>query len=99
MAAHSVTAPAGQDPKLPMVSSNEALPADACAAADPASALVIASAASSALAALGFSSSAGPVPWPLYLIGTRDSFKFDLHAGRKEVGLPLLPYCGVPPMA
>ncbi|CAL8470831.1 g10373 [Coccomyxa elongata] len=81
----SVTAPAGQDLKLPVVGTIEASLAGALAAADPASALVIASASSSALAALGFSSSAGPVPWPLYLIGTRDSFKFDMHAERKEV--------------
>lgn len=78
---------------MPGVGSIEALPADACAAADCASALVIASACSSALAALGFSSSAGPVPWPLYLIGTRDSFKFDMHAERKQVELPLLLCC------
>ncbi|BDA45580.1 probable RNA demethylase ALKBH5 at C-terminar half [Coccomyxa sp. Obi] len=81
----SVTTPAGQEHKLPMAGIIEPVPAGACAAADPASALVLASAASSALAALGFSSSAGPVPWPLYLIGTRDSFKFDMHAQRKEV--------------
>ncbi len=90
MAAHSVNAPAGQDPKLPLLGTMESSLAGALASADPASALVIASASSSALAALGFSSSAGPVPWPLYLIGTRDSFKFDMHAERNEVGLSFL---------
>lgn len=62
------------------------------ASVDAASALVLASAATSALAALGVSTSAGSLPWPLYLIGTRDSFTYALHAEQTEVrGFEYLP--------
>ena len=52
---------------------------------DPAAALVLASAAATAACDMGLASGAGPVPWPAYLIGTRDSFAHHLHAQPTEV--------------
>jgi hypothetical protein len=49
-------------------------------AGDPAAALVLASAAFTAACDMGLASGAGPVPWPQYLISTRDSFTHHLHA-------------------
>ena len=47
---------------------------------DPAISLVLASAAHTAACDLGLAASVGPLPWPLYLIATRDSFTHHLHA-------------------
>lgn len=65
----------------------EATVAAACAAADgPSAALVVASAALTALGA-GLPAAHCPVPWPLYLIGTRDSFRHHLHVQQSQVWL------------
>ncbi len=79
--------PTAHVPGPPKAASIQPRAAGMCALGEAASALVLASAASSALTALGVLSSAGPVPWPLYLIGTRDSFKYHLHAESKQVCL------------
>ena len=46
----------------------------------PAMALAALAAAHGGAASLGLAASAGKMPWPLYLIGTRDSFTHHLHA-------------------
>ena len=51
---------------------------------DPAVSLVLASAAHTAAADLGLISGIGPLPWPLYLIATRDSFTHHLHVRRTQ---------------
>ena len=43
-------------------------------------ALAALAAAHAGAASLGLAASAGRMPWPLYLIGTRDSFTHHLHA-------------------
>ena len=55
------------------------------AAGDPAAALVLASAAATAASDMGLASGAGPVPWPAYLVGTRDSFTHHLYAQSRQV--------------
>ena len=47
---------------------------------DPAVSLVLASAARTAASDLGLAAGVGPLPWPLYMIATRDSFSHHLHA-------------------
>lgn len=85
MAGPYAAAVPGEGPHFPAAQTVHASAAGMSVPGDAASALVLASAASSALAALGISSSAGPVPWPLYLIGTRDSFTYHLHAESNQV--------------
>ena len=46
----------------------------------PAMALAALAAAHAGAASLGLAAGAGRMPWPLYLIGTRDSFTHHLHA-------------------
>ena len=54
--------------------------ADSQEPGDPAVSLVLASAAHTAASDLGLSAGVGPLPWPLYLIATRDSFTHHLQA-------------------
>lgn len=54
--------------------------ANSQAPGDPAVSLVLASAAHTAASDLSLSTGIGPLPWPLYLIATRDSFTHHLHA-------------------
>ena len=51
----------------------------------PAMALAALAAAHAGVASLGLAAGAGRMPWPLYLIGTRDSFTHHLHAERSQV--------------
>lgn len=52
---------------------------------DPAAALVLASAAFTAACDMGLASGAGSVPWPHYLISTRESFTHHLSARATQV--------------
>ena len=55
-----------------------------------AKALAVLAAVHTGAASLGLAAGLGRMPWPLYLIGTRDSFTHHLHAQRSRVSLDTL---------
>ena len=59
-----------------------------------AKALAVLAAVQTGAASLGLAAGLGRMPWPLYLIGTRDSFTHHLHAEQSRVSLltPVLHY-------
>ena len=56
----------------------------------PATALAVLAAVHVGVASMGRAAAVARMPWPLYLIGTRDSFAHHLHVERSQVGPSLL---------
>ena len=78
----------GQLPDGHAQSLSESLSAILAGLMSPAMALTILAAVHMGAASLGLAAGLAKMPWPLYLISTRDSFTHHLHAERSQVLYP-----------
>ena len=83
------SAPQAQQPRCPAADGTESMSERLQAAlkgpVSSAKALAVLAAVHTGAASLGLAAGLGRMPWPLYLIGTRDSFTHHLHAEQSRV--------------